>query len=236
MRIEENAGPTPDSSGGTVRDAFHEELAAITDSLVEMTNLVASAMARATTALLDADLQLAESVITADETVDLLYHEIEERTFDLMVRQQPVAGDLRLVVTSLRMVSDLERMGDLALHVAKVARRRYPASAVPPVLRATMLEMGQVAQRIVAKAGSVIAGRDLALAKELESDDDVMDGLHRKVFHVLLETDWQHGMEAAIDITLCGRYYERYADHAVSVAQRVVFLVTGEDRAQHQSG
>ena len=127
-----------------MREAFHEELAAITDSLVEMTNLVASAMSRATTALLDADLQLAESVITADETVDLLYHEIEERTFDLIARQQPVASDLRLAVTSLRMVSDLERMGDLALHVAKVARRRYPASAVPPELRATLLEMGQV--------------------------------------------------------------------------------------------
>jgi phosphate transport system protein len=211
-----------------VRDAFHEELAAITDSLVEMTNLVASAMARATTALLDADLQLAESVITADETVDLLYHEIEERTFDLMVRQQPVAGDLRLVVTSLRMVSDLERMGDLALHVAKVARRRYPASAVPPVLRSTMLEMGQVAQRIVTKAGSVIASRDVNTAIQLERDDDVMDALHRQLFTALLDEHWEYGIEAAIDITLCGRYYERYADHAVSVAHRVIYLVTGE--------
>ncbi len=211
-----------------MRDAFHEELDNITESLVEMTNLVASAMARGTTALLDADLQLAESVITADETVDLLRGEIEERAFDVMARQQPVAGDLRMMVTTLRMVADLERMGDLALHVAKVARRRYPNSAVPPELRSTILEMGQVAQRIVAKAGSVIAGRDLDLAKELESDDDAMDALHRRVFHVLLETEWTHGMEAAIDITLCGRYYERYADHAVSVAHRVIYLVTGE--------
>ena len=219
-----------------MREAFVEEMESINSSLVEMTNLVASAMARATTALLDADLQLAESVISADETVDLLRNEIEERALEVMARQAPVATDLRTMVATLRIVADLERMGDLALHVAKVARRRYPGRAVPPELRSTILEMGQVAQRIVAKAGSVIAGRDLALAKELESDDDVMDGLHRKVFHVLLETDWQHGMEAAIDITLCGRYYERYADHAVSVAQRVVFLVTGEDRAQHQSG
>jgi phosphate transport system protein len=196
--------------------------------LIEMTNLVASAMARATTALLDADQQLAESVITADETVDLLRNEIEERAFEVMARQQPVAGDLRLMVTTLRIVSDLERMGDLALHIAKVARRRYPARAVPPELRSTMLEMGQVAQRIVAKAGSVIAGRDLALAKELESDDDAMDTLHRKLFHTLLEQPWIHGMEAAIDITLCGRYYERYADHAVSVARRVIYLITGE--------
>ncbi len=211
-----------------MREAYLEELAAITDSLVEMTNLVASAMARATTALLDADLQLAESVITADETVDALYREVEERAIELMARQAPVAGDLRVLVTSLRMVADLERMGDLALHVAKVARRRYPASAVPPELRATLLEMGQVAQRIVSKAGSVIAGRDLEMAAELERDDDIMDGLHRRLFTVLLDQEWRHGMEAAIDITLCGRYYERFADHAVSVARRVVYLVTGE--------
>ncbi|WP_131748732.1 phosphate signaling complex protein PhoU [Frankia sp. Cppng1_Ct_nod] len=211
-----------------MRDAFHDELESINSSLVEMTNLVASAMARATTALLDADLQLAEGVITADETVDLLRNEIEERSFDVMARQQPVASDLRAMVTTLRIVADLERMGDLALHVAKVARRRYPGRAIPPELHSIILEMGQVAQRIVAKAGSVIAGRDAALAKELESDDDSMDALHRKLFHVLLEIEWTHGMEAAIDITLCGRYYERYADHAVSVAHRVIYLVTGD--------
>jgi phosphate transport system protein len=211
-----------------VRDVFREELEGINASLIEMTNMVASAMARATTALLDADLQLAEQVITTDETVDLLRNEIEERAFDLMARQAPVATDLRVVVTTLRIVADLERMGDLALHVAKVARRRYPGRAVPPELHGTMLEMGQVAQRIVAKAGSVIASRDTELAAELEADDDMMDGLHRQLFHVLLERPWSHGMEAAIDITLCGRYYERYADHAVSVARRVIYLVTGE--------
>ena len=211
-----------------MRDVFQEELDSITQSLIEMTNMVASAMARATTALLDADLQLAENVISTDETVDLLRNEIEERAFDIMARQAPVATDLRMMVTTLRVVADLERMGDLALHVAKVARRRYPGRAVPPELRSTILEMGHVAQRIVAKAGSVIASRDTELAKELEADDDAMDRLHRKLFHVLLEKPWPHGMEAAIDITLCGRYYERYADHAVSVARRVIYLVTGE--------
>ncbi|WP_322761801.1 phosphate signaling complex protein PhoU [Frankia sp. Cr2] len=211
-----------------MRDAFHDDLDSINSSLVEMTNLVASAMARATTALLDADLQLAEGVITADETVDLLRNEIEQRSFEIMARQQPVATDLRIMVTTLRIVADLERMGDLALHVAKVARRRYPGRAIPPELNSTILEMGQVAQRIVAKAGSVIAGHDAALAKELEGDDDSMDALHRKLFHVLLETEWTYGMEAAIDITLCGRFYERYADHAVSVAHRVIYLVTGD--------
>ncbi len=211
-----------------MRDAYHEELDDISSCLVEMTNMVGSAISRATTALLDADLHLAETVIAADEQVDVLYRDIEARAFDLLARQQPVASDLRVIVTSLRMVAELERMGDLALHVAKIARRRYPASAVPPELRSTLLQMGHIAEEIVAKAGSVIAGRDVALAAELERDDDVMDELHRKLFTVILDEAWQGGMEAAIDITLAGRYYERFADHAVSVARRVVYLVTGE--------
>lgn len=211
-----------------MREAFHEELAGITDSLIEMTRLVGSAMNRATTSLLDADLQVAEAVIGADETVDALYREVEERAFELLARQAPVAGDLRLVVTSLRMVADLERMGDLALHVAKVARRRYPSTAIPPELRSTVLEMGAAAQDIVVKAGSVIASRDLDMAAELERDDDVMDGLHRRLFTVMLGEHFSGGIESAIDIALCGRYYERFADHAVSVARRVTYLVTGE--------
>ncbi len=211
-----------------MRDAYHDDLDAISDSMVEMTNLVGSAMSRATTALLDADLQMAETVITADEHVDELYRDVEKRAFDLLARQQPVASDLRVIVTSLRMVADLERMGDLALHVAKIARRRYPVSAVPPELRSTILEMGHVAEEIVAKAGSVIARRDVALAAELETDDDAMDDLHKRLFLVLLDDSWAGGVEQAIDITLAGRYYERFADHAVSVARRVVYLVTGE--------
>jgi phosphate transport system protein len=211
-----------------MRDTFHDELDQIGTALVEMTNLVGSAMSRATTALLDADLQLAESVIAADAGIDELYRQTEERAFDLLARQQPVAGDLRVIVTGLRMVGDLERMGDLAGHIAKIARRRYPGSAVPPELRSVILEMGQIAQRIVAKAGSVIAGHDAELAAELESDDDAMDALHRRLFRIVLDDDWSQGMEAAIDITLLGRFYERFADHAVSVARRVVYLVTGE--------
>jgi phosphate transport system protein len=211
-----------------VRAAFRAELDGIMDSLVEMTKLVGTAMGHATTALLEAELQLAESVISADETVDLLYREVEERSLELLARQGPVAGDLRLVVNGLRMVADLERMGDLALHVAKVSRRRYPSSAIPPEMRGTIREMGQVAVDIVAKAGRVIATRDVEKAAELERDDDVMDGLHRKLFTGLLSPSYDGGVETAIDVTLVGRYYERFADHAVSVARRVVVIVTGE--------
>jgi phosphate transport system protein len=211
-----------------MRDAYHEDLDAITDHLVDMAGLVGSLMGRATTALLDADLAMAEGVITGDEAVDALYAKVEQLALDLLARQQPVASDLRVLITSLRMVADLERMGDHALHVAKVARRRYPDHAIPRELRSTVLEMGQVAQQIVEKAGSVIAGRDVALALELEDDDDVMDDYQKKLFTRLLSDERRYSVEAAIDVTLCGRYYERFADHAVSVARRVVFLVTGE--------
>ncbi|WP_137121716.1 phosphate signaling complex protein PhoU [Segeticoccus rhizosphaerae] len=211
-----------------MRDAFHEDLERISDQLVEMTRLAGSAMARATTALLDADIHLAESVIAADQQIDRMRSELDDLSIDLLARQQPVATDLRMVVTSMRMSADIERMGDLARHVAKVARLRYPESAVPPVLRSTILQMGQVAERIVAKAGSVIAGRDVESAVALDRDDDEMDRLHREVFAMLLEGKWKHGTEAAVDLTLIGRYYERFGDHAVSVARRVVYLVTGE--------
>ena len=211
-----------------MRDAYHEDLDAITDHLVDMAGLVGSMMGRATTALLDADLALAEGVISGDDAVDALYAKVEQLALDLLARQQPVASDLRVLITSLRMVADLERMGDHAQHVAKVARRRYPDHAIPRELRSTVLEMGQVAQQIVEKAGSVIAGRDVALALELEDDDDVMDDYQKKLFTRLLSDERRYSVEAAIDVTLCGRYYERFADHAVSVARRVVFLVTGE--------
>jgi len=211
-----------------MREAYREQLDTITAGLVEMSRLAGTAMGRASTALLDGDLVLAESVIAADDAVDALYEQIEQQAFDLLALQQPVAGDLRAVVAALRISATIERMGDLAEHVAGVARRRYPASVVPAELRGTVLEMGQVAERIVQKAGSVIASQDIATALELETDDDRMDDLHRKLFTVMLDKNWPHGVETAVDISLVGRYYERYADHAVSVARRVVYLVTGE--------
>jgi phosphate transport system protein len=212
-----------------MRNAFDGELKAIGDELVAMTQQVGFAMSRATTALLEADLGLAESVIESDRGVDKRRDALDEKAFEILLRQQPVVGtDLRVVITSLRMSADLERMGDLALHVAKVARMRYPRSAIPAELVATILEMGQVAQRIVTKAGSVIASRDVDLALELEQNDDEMDRLHLQLFRHLLDKGWPHGTAVAVDITLLGRYYERFADHAVSVARRVVYLATGE--------
>jgi len=211
-----------------MREHFEGELKEITDQMIEMSRLVGSAINRATTALLDADLDLAEGVIAADRRIDQLQVDLEEKSQEVVIRQQPVATDLRVIMTALRMGGDLERMGDLAVHIAKLARLRYPHSAIPPELRGTIVQMGQVAERIVAKTGSVIASRDIDIAGQLETDDDEMDGLHRSLFRVLLSPDWTLGVEAAVDVTLCSRYYERFADHAVSVARRVIFLVTGD--------
>ena len=211
-----------------MRDSYHEELDDIRGCLVEMANSVGSQMSTATTALLDADVALADLVIAGDEQIDATRESIDQRCFTLLARQQPVATDLRTIVVSTRIASDLERMGDLAEHIAKVARMRFPDHAVPQEVRPIFLEAGHVAESLVTKAGTVIAKRDVQAAAELEAEDDVMDRLHKQMFLELLSDDWPHGIETAIDITLLGRYYERFADHAVSVARRVVYLVTGE--------
>ncbi|MEP6598710.1 MAG: phosphate signaling complex protein PhoU [Actinomycetota bacterium] len=210
-----------------MRDIYHDELDDIGKTLVAMNTMVRHAMERATRALLDGDLAGAEQVISQDPQVDALRQDVEARTFQLIARQQPVASDLRVLTSTLHLIDDLERMGDLALHIAKVARMRYPEIAVPSELRDAISQMGTVALSLVDKVGAVIDGRDVALAQAIEAEDDSMDALHRKLFTLLLSPTWSHGIEAAIDMTLLGRYYERYADHAVAVARRIVFIVTG---------
>ena len=211
-----------------MRNAFHDELDGIGLTLLQMAGLVKVAMNDATSALLTVDLNSAEKVIAADDVIDEIQHELDARTINLMARQQPVASDLRTLVTSLRMSADLERMGDLAHHVAKQARMRYPNSAVPAELVPTITAMGLVADKLIDKLSSVMEHRDTVRALEIETDDDEMDKLHRELIEILLDDKWPHGIETAIDMTLLGRYYERFADHAVSISRRVYFLVTGE--------
>jgi phosphate transport system protein len=211
-----------------IRSIFQEELDAVSQTLVDLTKMVSDSINKATTSLIDANLSLAEEVITFDEKIDQIQHDLDARIIDIIARQQPVATDLRALITALRMSADLERMGDLAHHVAKVARLRHPDSAVPLELQTTVQRMGHVAENIARKVGSVIETRDTLLALEVEKDDDEMDKLHRDLISVLTSANWTAGVDSAIDLTLLGRYYERFADHAVSVARRVYYLVTGE--------
>ena len=210
-----------------MREQFQEELYAVSSTLVQMAGMVKTAMENATTALLTADLTLAEKVIADDLIIDEIQHELDARTINLIARQSPVATDLRTLVTSLRMSADLERMGDLAHHIAKSARMRYPATAVPPELSLTIEEMGRVCGKIIEKTSLVLKNKDTDQALEVEKDDDEIDTLHRKIITTLLDPNWKHGIETAIDMTLIGRYYERFGDHAVSIARRVYFMVTG---------
>jgi phosphate transport system protein len=210
-----------------MRDIYHDELDDIGKRVLEMTNLVAIAMERATQALLDANLSLADQVIADDTRIDALRTELEDRTFQLIAQQQPVATDLRVLISTIHLAADLERMGDLALHVAKIARLRYPEIAAPPEARDVISQMGAVAASLVTKVADVVDGRDVALAQAIEQEDDSMDALRRKLFTLVLSPNWSRGTEAAIDMTLLGRYYERYADHAVAVARHTIFIVTG---------
>ena len=210
-----------------MRDAYHEELEAVSDRLVRMTNAAGAAITAASEALLASDLSLAEQVISADRTIDELRDELDDKVVELLARQQPVASELRLVVAALRMAEDIERMGDLALHIAKLTRLRYPDPTIPDPLRVDFATMGTIAGRLSAKLSTVIAEHDPDGAQELDHDDDEMDQLHRKHFATMASSSWTHGIEAAVDVTLASRYYERYADHSVKAARRVYYLVNG---------
>ena len=211
-----------------MREQFQEELDGVSATLVQMAGLVKIAMDNATTALLTADLTLAEKVIADDTIIDDMQHELDARTINLIARQSPVASDLRTLVTSLRMSADLERMGDMAHHVAKITRLRHPQSAIPAELHQIFDSLGKAAEKIAKKTALVIGSRDTDMALEIERDDDEIDDLHRQLISALVAPNWKHGVETAVDLTLLGRYYERYADHAVSVSRRVYFLVTGK--------
>ncbi|APU17809.1 MULTISPECIES: phosphate signaling complex protein PhoU [Actinoalloteichus] len=219
-----------------MREAYRDQLGQLADALAEMCGMATTAIELATQALLTADLTLAEQVIADDAKLDEARSQGEEHAFALLALQAPVAGDLRNVVAALHAAESLERMGDLALHVAKTARRRHPQAVLPDEVAPYFVEMGRVASELGKQAEQVIRTRSVSLARQLEDADDEMDDLHRHLFTVLMQKDWKHGLPAAVDITLLGRFYERFADHAVSVARRVVFVVTGEHPQQADSG
>ena len=213
----------PDS----VRDAYQDKLDELATSLASACELVAVALDKATQALLHVDLQLAEQVISEDARIDDFRAAAEEQVFALLALQAPVATDLRIVLSGLHAAMAIERMGDLAEHIATTARRRHPHPVMPATVAPYIAEMGRVGSSLARKAAEVIQTRDLTRAGQLEADDDAMDDLHRHLFTVLTDPSWDHGVAAAVDITLIGRFYERYADHAVALARRVVYIVTG---------
>ncbi len=210
-----------------MRASYHEALSAVSADLVQMTELVQEAVRIATRALLEADLNAAEQVISGDAVLDALHDDLETRCFSLLARQAPVAGELRTLVAALRMVADLARMGDLAAHVAKIARMRYPKRAVPETMEGNFRRMAQLAEEMVGIAGRTLAERNVLDAERMADHDEEVDELRTLQFRRLLDDSWPHGVEAAVDCALLGRYYERIADHAVLLGSRVIYVVTG---------
>jgi phosphate transport system protein len=211
-----------------MREEFQADLTEVSRLLVTMAESVRAAMRKATTALLKADREAANAVVARDAEVDDIYRQVEAKVADTIARQAPVASDLRMVIAALHISADLERMGDLAEHVAKTALRRHPSPAVPAELRPVFRQMADAADRMADKITVVLATPNADLAAELEKDDDAMDDLERDLFKILLDDDWPYGAETAIDGALLGRFYERYADHAVNVGEQMVYLITGE--------
>jgi phosphate transport system protein len=214
-----------------MREDFPDDFTRVRSSLVIMAKAVREAMRQASAALLAADQNLAHGVTVRDAEIDVLYRVVEDRVYDLVARRRPVGGDLRVVMTALQVASDLDRMGELAVHVARSTLRRHPQPAAAPELALLFRSMAAVADELAAKIVSALADQDEVLAAGLDADDDAMDELHRDLFAVMLSHEWPVGVEAAVDGALLGRYYERYADHAVNIGRQVAFLPSGRPAA-----
>lgn len=210
-----------------MRTAYREQLSELCDQLADMCGMAADAMLHASNALLQADLELAEQVITDHDRIADKWRRAEESAIKLLALQQPVAGDLRKVVGSLHIGADIERMGALAVHVANIARLRHPDRAVPDDVCGSLTEMADVSVQLARTAQEVLRSADPEKAARLREKDDVVDVRHRHLFTVLIDREWRNGVCSAVDVALLGRFYERFADHAVEIGRRVVFEETG---------
>ncbi|GAB2519938.1 phosphate signaling complex protein PhoU [Paramicrobacterium agarici] len=211
-----------------MRDVFQQELRELQERLVEIAELVEDSITNAVTAFAKTDVAVAEGVIENDNRIDEKTVELDELAISILALQQPVARDLRIVVSALRISSSLERMGDMAEHIAQLARYRFPERAIPKGLKSTFTEMGRVDVEIAQKLVVLLKTQDPLIANEIRDEDDRVDELHAGVFDKLLSERWKGEAEATIDATLASRYHERFADHAVSIAKKVQYLATGD--------
>jgi len=211
-----------------VREVFQQELREVQDRLVEIATLVSVSIENATRAFNDSNVALAETVIADDTKIDTAALELDELAINILARQQPVARDLRIVVSALRISASLERMGDMAEHIAQLARYRFPDKVVPKSLRSTFSELGELDVEIAKKLVELLKTEDPKLAEEIRNDDDKIDALHLSVFDKVLGETWKGAAVDTVDATLASRYHERFADHAVSIAKKVQYLATGD--------
>jgi len=211
-----------------MREVFHQSLEDVQSRLVEIAELVTVAIEKATTAFGTSDVALAEEVIDADSVIDVKANALDELAIEILARQQPVARDLRIVVSALRVSASLERMGDNAEHIAQLTRMRFPERAIPKGLKSTFTKMGELDVEVSRVLTDLLRTQDLTLADAIRNADDDIDELHASVFEKVLSDSWRGEAGATVDATLASRYHERFADHAVSVAKKVVYLATGD--------
>ncbi|GAB3757159.1 phosphate signaling complex protein PhoU [Zhihengliuella somnathii] len=211
-----------------MRKVFQAELQTIGEELINLSQLVAEAMERAYDSFANADTELAQEVIAADARVDFLQNKLDEQAIDVLALQGPVASDLRMIVGSLRMSASLERMGDLARHIAQLTRLRFPDKVVPASLTETFASMADLNIQIATKLGELLETRDLNKAAEIITLNKQIDDLHASVFKAIAAESWTEDAPTTTDVTLASRYMERFGDHGVSVARKVNYLVTGE--------
>lgn len=211
-----------------MREVFQHELAEVQRRLAEIAGLVTISVEKATRAFNESDVALAEEAISADEQIDKLSIELDELAITILARQQPVARDLRIVVSALRISASLERMGDLSTHIAQLARYRFPDKVIPKNLRGTFAEMGALDVVIATMLTELLSTQDVKLAEIIRNEDDKVDALHLSVFDAVLGATWKGEASDTVDATLASRYHERFADHAVSIAKKVQYLYTGD--------
>ncbi len=211
-----------------MREVFQQELREVQERLVEISALVADSIDNAVSAFNESNVALAETVIQDDDKIDALAAELDELAIQILARQAPVARDLRIVVSALRVSASLERMGDIAEHIAQLARYRFPDKVVPKSLRPTFKEMGSLDVEVARKLTELLRTEDTSLAEEIRDTDDKIDALHLSVFDKVLGETWKGGATETVDATLASRYHERFGDHAVSIAKKVRYLATGD--------
>ncbi|GAB2560811.1 phosphate signaling complex protein PhoU [Leucobacter ruminantium] len=210
-----------------MREVFQQSLRDVQNRLVEIAELVEASIENATTAFSSSDASLAESVIDEGEQIERLANELDQQTIDILALQQPVASDLRLMVGALRMSASLERMADLAQHIAQLARYRYPESAIPKGLKKTFIRMGALDVEMAQKIVELLRTQNAAVIDEVRDLDDDLDELHAKVFEKVLSDRVAETPVGVVDATLASRYHERFGDHAVSVAKQMQFFLSG---------
>ncbi|MEN9736787.1 MAG: hypothetical protein RJA26_20 [Actinomycetota bacterium] len=211
-----------------MREVFQNQLSDVQGRLVEMAESVTTIMEKASKAFLNSDVALADEAIALAEANENRALALDEIVIRVLAKQSPVARDLRILVSALRISASLERMGALAGHIAAIARYRYPGTAVPETLRDTFLEMGRLDVELGRRVTTLLKNTDVNLAREIQAEDARVDELHRHIFSVVLGDDWKENAMYTVDVTLASRYHERFADHVVDISSKVSYLTTGE--------